>query len=310
MTPTASSKAQAAKSAFSEAVIKILEPYKTRFEPVMKSSIELLGPKNKLRDACEYALIAPGKRFRPALVYMVAEAIGKGTDVSEAALAVEYFHTASLIADDLPCMDNDDYRRGRPTVHKVWNESIALLASFALISSGFEHIARNADFLKKRDDDLSKSCAEIAQIGVLEASYTMGSIGLIGGQYLDLFMRDLNEKSFLDIIEKKTAALFELCFVLGWIFGGGERSKLKTVHEAARQFGIAFQIIDDIDDMQKDREYNNPVNYANFFGLDKAIKKVHEACDLFQKCLMELQLSSTALNALSSGMANLSSQLG
>ncbi len=118
--------------------------HRDRIEQEIAKSIGSLGEKNKLRDACEYALTNGGKRFRPLIVILVAEALGNGLDVYESALSVEFFHTASLIADDLPCMDNDDERRDKPSLHKTYGETIALLASYALITAAFEKIYKNS----------------------------------------------------------------------------------------------------------------------------------------------------------------------
>src|SRR6202167_2596390 len=101
--------------------------HRDKIEQEIAKSILSFGEKTKLRDACEYALTTSGKRFRPLIVIFIAEALGNGLNVYEAALAVEFFHTASLIADDLPCMDNDDERRDKPSLHKVYGEAIALL---------------------------------------------------------------------------------------------------------------------------------------------------------------------------------------
>lgn len=281
-----------AKSAFSTAVLNVLKPYKELIDPLITHSVDRLGPKTDLRDACAYALTAPAKRFRPAIVYMVAEALGKGVDVSEAALAVEYFHTSSLIADDLPCMDDDDLRRGIPTVHKKWNESIALLASFALIAHGFECIAKTGS-------------SDICRAGVKEAAHTMGAKGLIGGQFLDLFQREISSANFEEIIAKKTGALFDLSFSLGWLFGGGEIDKLTVVHTAALHFGRSFQIIDDIDDMAQDNLANNPINYANAFGLQKAVEEAHYSIQKFIVCLDDLHIRSKNFELLSSAMTEL-----
>lgn len=285
---------ETAHSAFSGTIIEVLEPYKRLFDAFVTASIDRFGPKNDLRDACAYALTNPAKRFRPALVYMVAEALGNTSDVSESALAVECFHTASLIADDLPCMDNDDFRRGMPTLHKQWNESIALLASYALIAHGFECIAHNGNALTHSHKEV-QTATELA-------AKTMGSVGLIGGQFFDLFRRELTEKNLNEIIEKKTGALFTLSFALGWIFGGGALEKLPLLHAASSAFGTAFQIIDDIDDMYKDRKANNPINYANAFGLQKAVATTRASIASFDKALAELSLHSEPLRRLSQAM--------
>src|SRR3989344_7419672 len=117
--------------------------YRKRVEEDLRHSIEKLGEKNGLRDACEYALTNGGKRLRPIFVLMIADAIGEGLDAMPAALGVEFFHTASLIADDLPCMDDDDTRRSRPSLHKAFGESVAILASYTLIAAGYGAIYEN-----------------------------------------------------------------------------------------------------------------------------------------------------------------------
>ena len=121
---------------------------KNKVEEELKSVISNLGEKTKLRDACEYSLLSGGKRVRPIIVLMIREALGARFDVMPAALATEFFHTASIIADDLPCMDNDDQRRDKPTLHKVFDESVALLSSYTLISLGYEYIHKNTNSCK------------------------------------------------------------------------------------------------------------------------------------------------------------------
>ena len=114
----------------------LLKPYQQRFEVAVKKNLFLFGENGKMREACEYALLNGGRRIRPSIVFMVAEALKRQAEVSHAALGAEYIHTASLVADDLPCMDDDDERRSKPAVHKVFGEAVALLASYALISAG------------------------------------------------------------------------------------------------------------------------------------------------------------------------------
>jgi len=121
-----------------EKMTKAFLKYFRHFEKALKKSIPSFGVKNQLRDAVEYSLFSGGKRLRPIIVLMVGEALKKGFDVTYSALSVEFFHTASLIADDLPSMDNDTQRRDKPTLHKAFPESVAILASYTLISSGYE----------------------------------------------------------------------------------------------------------------------------------------------------------------------------
>jgi geranylgeranyl diphosphate synthase type II len=284
-----------AKQVFSEQAKLILEPYKNRFEEEMQEAFSQFGKQNTVREAMEYALKGNGKRFRPALVYMVADGLNTGCNVTPAALAVEYFHTSSLIADDLPCMDNDDFRRGRATTHKVYGESVALLASYALIASGFEQIAKN----ETQDP-------EVSRLAVLQASRTMGVQGLIGGQFYDLFPKNLDKEKLLMILDMKTCALFDLCMTLGWLFGGGKLELLDVVHEAAYHFGMAFQILDDLDDSKKDAEANREVNFANRFGVKEAVDAVQESCKAFQVSLERLGLQDTPLSGLCAGLGALS----
>ncbi len=284
-----------AKEVFSEQAKLVLQPYKIRFEEEMHKAFSQFGPQNGVREAMEYALKGDGKRFRPALVYMVADGLKNGCNAAPAALAVEYFHTSSLIADDLPCMDDDDFRRGRATTHKVYGESVALLASYALIAAGFEQIAKN-----EVDD------AQVTRLAVLQASKTMGASGLIGGQFYDLFPKNLDKEKLLLILEMKTCALFDLCMTLGWLFGGGKLELLDEVHKAAYHFGMAFQILDDLDDSQKDADANREVNFANRFGVNQAVEMVQTSVSAFQESLISLGLADTPLRGLCNGLGALS----
>jgi geranylgeranyl diphosphate synthase type II len=163
-------------------IFRIVEGYRSEIEnKIEKDLLENFGPGSVLKEACIYSLLTGGKRFRPAIVLMVAKALNKGFDVLDAAIAVEYFHTASLIADDLPCMDNDDERRNKPSLHKAFNETTALLASYALISAGYRAIWQNG---QKNDKDLNK-----LSVALEVASFNTGILGATGGQFLGLYLR-------------------------------------------------------------------------------------------------------------------------
>ncbi len=276
----------------------LLEPYKARIEAALQTRQTRFGDKTALREAVEYALKSGGKRFRPALVFMMAEAAGKGCDVTDAALAVEFFHTASLIADDLPCMDNDDLRRGLPTVHKVYGEGVALLASFSLIAAGFEHIGHNAAHIKAHGPLAIVAYAdEICRLGLMHASTLNGITALIGGQYDDLYPVSTTPKAVHDMIVKKTVSLFELSFLLGWLFGGGDPEKTEVIKKAAYHFGMAFQILDDYEDMEKDKQAGR-TNYANLYGKDEAKATIQREIAEFVQTLNVLGLQSRSLCAL------------
>ncbi len=277
----------------SAAFISLLGAYQSKIEQKIKESLSLLGPKSLLRDTCEYALLNGGKRFRPALVYAIAETLGKGWDVSYAALAIEFFHTASLIADDLPCMDNDDERRNKPTTHKVYGEANALLASYGLIAAGYECIAKNALLIKKLDPNAQAD--HLCVLALENGTYNTGLNGATGGQFLDIDPPDLSQSTMEEVICKKTVSLFEIAFVLGWLFGGGRPDLLDTVKKAAKHFGMAFQIADDIGDVEQDKINGRQVNMAAVVGKEKARQMFHEELEQFQKTLILLNLEKSVL---------------
>lgn len=255
----------------SDQIKTLFDSYKQSIDKLIEENIENLGNSSPLRDACEYSLKNGGKRFRPALVYLISTSLNPDVDVSMAALAIEYLHTASLIADDLPCMDNDDERRGKPSLHKVYDESIALMASYALIAAGYGCIAKNAVNLAKLDVCHAKNADEICRLALENVSHNSGLNGATGGQFLDIFQKDASLKNIEEVIFKKTVSLFEISFILGWLFGGGDIAKIDNVKKAAFHFGMAFQIADDIDDMQQDVINGRKINMASCIGKENAI---------------------------------------
>lgn len=277
---------------------QILEPYKNSIEQSIKNYIPLLGKQTELRDACEYALMNGGKRFRPALVFMINKALGSVADVSLAALGIEFFHTASLIADDLPCMDDDDERRDRPSLHKVYGESVALLASYALIAEGYGCLAKNARLIQHASVSFSSEIDQRCLLALENATHNTGILGATGGQYLDLKPASLDLEGIRDVLFKKTVTLFEISFVLGWIFGGGDLSSLDKVKKSAEHFGLAFQIADDIGDMEQDQANGRLINIANLLGKAEALRLFHEEITQFTSSLIDLKVYSIDFQAL------------
>jgi geranylgeranyl diphosphate synthase, type II len=273
----------------------LIKSYQLQIIQGIQKDIESLGPKTKLRDACEYALMNGGKRLRPALVFMVANALGHSGDVMPAALSIEYFHTASLVADDLPCMDDDDERRNKPSVHKKYGETLAMLVSYALIAAGYGCLAQNAQLLRRAGLPYSAKSDHLCVLALENATYNTGLMGATGGQFLDIFPPDLTVAALREIIHKKTVSLFEISFVSGWLFGGGEPSLLPTVKEAASHFGTAFQIADDLEDMAQDAINQCKVNFACCFGKEEAIKTVQQEISLYVQAIEKLKLSHTDL---------------
>ena len=226
-------------------------------------------------DSMRYSVENGGKRVRPLLTLLFCDACGG--DVKKAlpvAEAVEYIHTYSLIHDDLPCMDNDDFRRGKPSNHKVYGEAFALLAGDGLLTAAFERIS---DFHKA-----GLYSADVAVNAVYTLSHLAGSRGMIGGQVIDLINED-NADADIDSLmlmdNLKTGALIEAACVMGCIVAEADEAKKKAAAEFAKKIGLAFQIKDDILDvtstleklgkMVGSDEQNGKSTYVTLLGVDK-----------------------------------------
>ena len=206
----------------------------------------------RLHTAMRYSLQAGGKRLRPVLVLAAADLFGGKpgelpagkADSLAAAVALECIHTYSLIHDDLPCMDNDDLRRGRPTVHRQFDEATALLAGDALLTLAFQLIARHYA-------DTPALCAALTR----EIAAAAGSERLIGGQMEDLLAEkkaDATAGELEYIHLNKTAAMIEAALLSGGLCGGAHEPQLATLRATGRHLGLAFQITDDILDATAD----------------------------------------------------------
>ena len=198
-------------------------------------------PQTQLFDAMEYSLLAGGKRLRPIFAMDFCRMCGGDWKTAAPfAAAVEMIHTYSLIHDDLPCMDNDDFRRGRPTNHKVYGEAMAILAGDALLTDAFM-IASSAKL--PRPQDMGFAISVLAQ--------GAGSLGMVGGQVLDIQaeQRELTEQEVIDIQSRKTGALINDACVLGVIAGGGSEEQIAAAARFAGALGMAFQIRDDMLDV-------------------------------------------------------------
>jgi geranylgeranyl diphosphate synthase type II len=251
---------------------------------------------NEVSKAVNYALFSGGKRIRPILVQLIGEAIGKNFPVMEASLSIEFFHTASLIADDLPCMDNDNLRRGKNSLHKEFGETIALLASYALISEAFKKIEENGKKMALFAPGLNEKANEAVAIALGQASHSAGIKGAVLGQYFDLYEKEnnLTQEKCEEVIYLKTGTLFEGAFVLGWVFGGGEVSYLPTVKDFATEFGVIFQIRDDLKDIKEDKK-NKGFNFALRFGREKAKERIEKAFRNSEKLLSALPINKEKL---------------
>ncbi len=270
-----------------------------KVEKEIARSIISFGEKNKLRDACEYALLSGGKRLRPIIVMMVAEALGNDLDATPSALAVEFMHTASLIADDLPCMDNDDERREKASLHKAYGESVALLASYSLIFAAYEKIHENGQIMKLAPPPFSGFAEGVCSLALKQASSAAGIKGATAGQFLDLYPPNQSLETIKDVLYKKTVTLFEMAFVFGWLFGGGMIAQLDQVKQLAYHFGMAFQIADDLGDLTQDEKNQREINAAHVLGKERAVQVFEREMECFEKLLKELNLNTPSFEKLS-----------
>ena len=234
-----------------------------------------------LMDAMKYSLMSGGKRIRPILLMAAADAVnGSGDKFVTTASAIEMVHTYSLIHDDLPAMDNDDYRRGKLTNHKVYGEAMAILAGDALLTLAFEVMLRQRGV---------NHAAILFVIG--EISQAIGAAGMVGGQAIDILSE--GKKIDLETLRKmhlgKTGALFRAAIKSGAILAGASSNQLQALGKYADNFGLVFQITDDILDVVGDEkiigkpvgsdERNQKSTYVTLTSLEEAKRMANEAKD-------------------------------
>ena len=246
---------------------------KALVEKALDSSISVVYPE-KIYEAMRYSLLAGGKRLRPILCLATCELSGGNIEMAmPTACALEMIHTMSLIHDDLPAMDNDDYRRGKLTNHKVYGEDLAILAGDGLLSYAFEFVATQTK------DVLPQQVLQvIARLGK-----AVGAAGLVGGQVVDLASEGLSqvsEETLHFIHTHKTGALLEACVVSGALLASASQTNLQRLSRYAQNIGLAFQIVDDILDITatteelgktagKDLEAQK-ATYPAIWGLEKS----------------------------------------
>ena len=241
-------------------------------------------PQKVLFEAMRYSLLAGGKRLRPIFVFDFCRMCGGDwKNAAPFAAAVEMIHTYSLIHDDLPCMDNDDFRRGRPTNHKVYGEATAVLAGDALLTAAFTYLAKAPYSAETR----------IRAVEVL--SECAGELGMVGGQVLDMSSeeRQCTRQEVLDIQSRKTGALIRAACMLGVLAGNGSEKQLAAAAAFADHLGLAFQIRDDIldvigtaEEMGKSVGTDAVKNtFVQLHGLETCDKLVHKHTSLAEEQL-------------------------
>ncbi|WP_419189702.1 polyprenyl synthetase family protein [Stieleria marina] len=269
------------------------------------------GCPDELGSAIRYALLAPGKRLRPALVLMAAEACGGSIDdAMPGAVAVEMIHAYSLIHDDLPAMDDDDLRRGRPTVHIAFDESTAILAGDALQPQAFLHLSEN----------VSDPVRAIEAVRVLAKA--AGAERLVGGQADDLAAEsrdhsrngepiegdDRSLQQLESIHRRKTGALFAASLELGAVLSGASEQARNAVVDYANDLGLAFQVVDDLLDYEADESRlgkragkdaeRGKLTYPGLLGIEAAREKARELIESAQSHVKLFGDAAWRLNTL------------
>ncbi|MFZ5596593.1 MAG: polyprenyl synthetase family protein [Bacillota bacterium] len=253
---------------------------------IVNTALEELIPQPSIypgiiHEAVRYSLLAGGKRIRPVLALSTAELLGGDVGaIMPAACALELIHTYSLIHDDLPAMDNDDLRRGMPTCHKKYGEAIAILAGDALLTMAFGLIARCPLGGRVTEKRLLQVVAEISEAA--------GTLGLIGGQVVDIMSDsdNIDDKTLAYIHKNKTGAMFRTAVRTGAILSGAGERDLDRLTSYAEHAGMAFQIADDILDIIGDEKNtgktaksdlkNKKATYPSLYGMERAAEMAEE----------------------------------
>lgn len=261
---------------------------------------------SEARRAMRYSLMGGGKRIRPVLLLEFYKLCGgKGDSALNFAAAIEMIHTYSLIHDDLPCMDNDDMRRGKPSCHKAFGEDTALLAGDALLTLAFWAAAKTKDLPPER---------VLRAVSVLADN--AGIDGMVGGQVMDLQLEKTGAEpeELKEMYLKKTSCLLKAAAVCGCVLAGANEEYIKYAEEYADSLGLAFQIIDDILDCTADEkilgkpigsdEKNGKTTYVTLYGIDGARQKAKELSEKAESLLNNFEGDSTALKELTKYLLN------
>jgi geranylgeranyl diphosphate synthase type II len=263
-----------------------LSAYLTEKQAQVEAALERAIPvtyPEKIYEAMRYSLLAGGKRLRPILCLASCELAGGTPDMAmPTACALEMVHTMSLIHDDLPAVDNDDYRRGKLTNHKVYGENIAILAGDGLLTYAFEFVAANTKNVP----------AERVVRAIAHLARAFGPAGVVGGQVVDLEWEgkpDVPVETLNFIHSHKTGALLEACVVCGALLAGAPAEELQRLSSYAKNIGLAFQIVDDILDITATTEklgktagkdlQAQKATYPSLWGLEESRRQARQLID-------------------------------
>jgi geranylgeranyl diphosphate synthase, type II len=256
-----------------------LTEQQAKVEAALDESIAVIYPK-KIYEAMRYSLMAGGKRLRPVLCLATCELMGGTAEMAmPTACALEMIHTMSLIHDDLPAMDNDDYRRGKLTNHKVYGEDIAILAGDGLLSYAFEFIASHTHQVLPQ---------QVLQV-IARLGRAVGAAGLVGGQVVDLESEgqpDVGIETLNFIHRHKTGALLEASVVCGAVLANAAEADLQRLSRYAQNIGLAFQIIDDVLDITATQEelgktagkdlQSQKATYPSLWGIEESQRQANQ----------------------------------
>ena len=269
---------------------------------------EEAGFASSMAEAMNYSMCAGGKRLRPILLLETFRMFGEDERAAEPFMAgIEMIHTHSLIHDDLPAIDNDDYRRGRLTTHKVYGEAMGVLSGVSLLNYAYETMLGAFDLTSDKD-------RVIRALKVM--SNKTGLYGMLGGQSVDVENdgKEISREMLDYIYEHKTSALIEASMMAGAILGGADEEQTAQIEKAASDIGLAFQIQDDILDVTSTSqelgkpvhsdEKNNKVTYVTLFGVEKASEQVQKLSEQAESVLESLSSKNKFLTALVMEMAS------
>ncbi|MBC7364308.1 MAG: polyprenyl synthetase family protein [Candidatus Aminicenantes bacterium] len=259
-----------------------LKQKKARLEKALQQY--LFASDTPVFEAMRYAVLSGGKRFRPLLLLSCGEYFGGQEEVLlPYACAIEFIHNYSLIHDDLPAMDNDDFRRGQPTCHRKFGEALALLAGDALLTLAFQVLA---------EAPVPRENPVLKDLFIKELAAAAGPAGMIEGQWLDISFRpeDKKQENYQKIALKKTAGLIMAAAVGGARLAGAEAFELEAVKKYSYNLGLAFQLWDDLEDLGLNDNAAGSArpNLASFLGKQKSLEKLFElqtaAVDALRSC--------------------------
>jgi geranylgeranyl diphosphate synthase, type II len=284
------------------------QEHKQLLESELRTLVEKLNAPPIIKEAMHYSLEAGGKRIRPLLVFATLAAFDKDPKIGlMAAAAIEMIHTYSLIHDDLPSMDNDDLRRGKPTNHKVFGEAIAILAGDALLTYSFEVIGQIPEKIAKGETKLQL---------VIEMAKAAGSEGMVGGQVADMEGEGktltIEELEYIHI--HKTGKLLKFSVIAGALLGGANPTQLENLSAFAHHLGIAFQIQDDILDLEGNQELlgkpvgsdstNEKSTFPQLLSMEGAKKALKQQLELSKQYLEKTGLNINLLNEITDLIAS------